>query len=214
MLEAMARRSPRVRALAIASGAVSSIVLAASSAIVGVACGSFSSADDGVVDASGDDASGDANGDAGVSPDAAAPAPGDAAVTSDGAPVSSSGVYCGAGRSCDPQTEVCCEHLVGGGVGCLPVAMRDMCQGLDLGCDDSADCAYLTGGICCGIHDSTRTMLQTTSCATLQNCMTQGFWVVVCDQSAAAGTACPGGAGCHVPEGGTYGFCDGLISAQ
>ncbi len=182
------------------TGLVVGTVLAASSAMIAVACGSFSSSGDDGVDASGQTRS-----------DGAATTDGAAVDAAETGAVTRPGVFCGAAGSCNPQSEVCCEHLSSGGVGCLPVANRGMCQGLDLGCDDNADCAYLMGGICCGIHDSSLTTLLTSSCATLNDCKTQSFWVVVCDQTASPGTACPGGVGCHVPDGGAYGFCDGLV---
>jgi hypothetical protein len=167
-----------------------SALVATGCAVTAAACSSFSS-----------DSSGD-RGDAATSPDGDAGAP----------PASDSGVFCGVGPSCNPQSQVCCDHLDGGGVGCIPQAERANCQGAARGCDDGADCASMPDGVCCGVLGSNRIDVLQSSCSSLSHCKTTEFFVVVCDPSAPnASTACPGGVACNVPNGGGFGFCQGLV---
>lgn len=189
---------------------LNSAIVAMACAVVAAACSSFSS------DGSGE--TGDAATEGGASAESGATdgGAGDAATSPDGdaaiPPAADPGVFCGAGPSCNPQTEVCCDHLDGGGVGCIPKAGAANCQGGTLGCDDGADCTFVPDGVCCGdLGSNGRDVLQS-NCFALNDCKRAQFWVVVCDPSAArASTACPGGVPCNVPDGGGFGFCEGLV---
>ena len=200
------------RSLQVAGLSVAAMLVAACSAMVGVACGSFDSAGDtGAADATtmraadGGTPSSDGGGASdggGTSPDGTTGAP-DATNPTD------PGVFCGAAGSCNPQTQVCCTHIANSSdEGCIPAATRTACGGADLSCDDGADCAS-NGGVCCGFLGSDGTDILRSTCVTLMNCKTETSWVVVCDPMAPQ--ACPGGVGCHVPDGGAYGLCDGLV---
>jgi len=162
-------------------------LVAAGSAAVAVACASFSS-DSGSAGA----VDGSTGGEAGAVP-------------------ADPGVFCGGGPTayCDPQTEVCCKHLAGGAVGCLPAANAAMCQGTDLACDDGADCAFMAGGVCCGVLGSNGVDILESRCYTLSQCKTMSFYAVVCDPNAP--NACPGVAACNPTDGGAYAFCEGLV---
>jgi hypothetical protein len=120
-------------------------------------------------------------------------------------------VFCGP-KYCNPQTEVCCvSPSGGGGPQCWPAADAGACPSLVLGCDDGADCAHLTNGVCCGSLGGNNIDISSSTCYALSDCQKTSFWIVVCDPDADPAFACPGGVACKVPDGGAYGFCDGLV---
>ncbi len=172
------------------------LAMAAVLAGVGPACSSFGS-DGGPGDGAG---AGGGGGDGGVAVDGAGSA--------DGAPGSADpGVFC-SGAYCKPPAQVCCAALAGGGAGCVAAGDEVQCPppGLTFACDDGADCP--ADRVCCGSLGSTELELFGTQCLPLFDCKKQPEWVVVCDPNAIA--PCPAGVGCTTPDGGGYGFCDGL----
>lgn len=182
----------------------SSLVVAACALVmVASACGAFGSGESG--ETSGSDAGAKpADGGAPSDPEAsAADARADAPP-----PTNDPGVFCG-GAYCDPAHDVCCRTLPGGGAGCVPKdADGGVCPGLRFACDDNIDCVSVAATVCCGTIAADDKSLFSTACLPLLDCKKDAYWVVVCDPNAS--TACPGGEQCSVPDGGGYGFCDGL----
>ncbi len=165
---------------------------------IGVGCGSFSG-DGGGANVS---EAGTSEAGPGATDSSTAPETG----TADAAP--NPGVFC-SGTFCDPRSQVCCKAPSVGGPACIPKEAAGDCPSVTLGCDDGADCAFISGGVCCARLASDDVTPAKTTCFTLAQCKTTSFWGVFCDPDAL--NACPGNVACTVPDGGAYGLCAGLI---
>jgi hypothetical protein len=114
------------------------------------------------------------------------------------------------GTTCTGGQHCCITTSASGtrNYGCMTVSFPGMCTGVDLACDNTADCAGSPGTVCCGtltnMPGAMSTLVSASSCQAANTCTQTNNRIILCNPSQP--NVCPMGRTCKQSTGTLPGY--------